>query len=66
MSKHLTPKHQAFIAAWIENGHNGTRAVLLTLGCSTPNCAASCASRLLRTAKVQAVVESAMDRLSSA
>jgi hypothetical protein len=35
-------------------------------GCSTPNCAASCASRMLRTAKVRAELERALDRSSLA
>ncbi len=34
-------KQRAFINAWIENGGNGTRAALKTLGCSTTNVAES-------------------------
>ena len=65
-NKLLTPKQLAFISAWIENGGNGTQAALRTFGCSTPNCAASCASRMLRTAKVRVELERALDRSSLA
>lgn len=56
----LTPRQQAFVRAWLENGGNGTKAALVAYGCSTPNCAASCASRALRNAKIQAAIREAL------
>jgi len=62
-NKILTPKQRAFISAWIENGGNGTQAALQALGCSTPNCAASCASRMLRNAKIRDAIGEACQQL---
>jgi hypothetical protein len=65
-NKLLTPKQLAFINAWIENGGNGTQAALQAFECSTPASAASCARRMLRTEKVRAELERAMNRPSLA
>ncbi len=65
-NKILTPKQRAFISVWIENGGNGTQAAFQALGCSTPNCAASCASRLLRADKIRAELKRALDTSSLA
>ena len=64
MSKPLTPKQRAFVAAWIENGGNGTQAAFQALGCRTPNCGASCASRMLKNAKVREEIERLCRRAS--
>jgi len=53
----LTTRHIAFMHEWLANGGNGTQAAMRTLGCSSPNCAASCASRLLRSDKVKNVLD---------
>ena len=53
----LTTRHIAFMHEWLANGGNGTQAAMRTLGCSSQNSAASCASRLLRSAKVKTVLD---------
>ncbi len=65
-NKILTPKQQAFISAWIENGGNGTQAALQAFECSNPASAATCASRMFRNRKVKAELERTLDRSSLA
>lgn len=62
MEHKLTGRQQTFIAAYLENGGNGTQAAIRA-GCK-PASAHVTAARWLRNAKVQAAIESGRARVA--
>jgi hypothetical protein len=60
--KPLTPTQRAFLMSWIAYDGNGVKAALNACGCSTPEAAAVCASRLLRNDNIKRAIEEEMEK----